>query len=104
MKIIQHVMVATVLSCGLVGAANASVFLGVNVGMPAPVMAVPVVPAPPAYPVAAAAYPPPVYSPPLPAYAAPVYTPAVPVGYIAAPGWYGHPYHPWHVGFGYWHH
>lgn len=95
MKIFQQAAVAAVLTCGLVGYANARVFVGVNVGMPAPAMVVPAVPI--------AAYPPPVYYPPVPAYVAPVYTPAVPVGYIAAPGWYGHPYHPWHVGFGYWH-
>nr|WP_315596002.1 hypothetical protein [uncultured Cupriavidus sp.] len=96
MNFTKHAVVAAALSCGLVGGASAHTFVGVDIGLPAPAMAVPVAPV--------VAYPQPVYYPPLPAYAAPAYVPATPVGYIAGPGWYGRPYHPWHVGFGYWHH
>ncbi|WP_250516519.1 hypothetical protein [Caballeronia sp. INDeC2] len=104
MKKIGYVAVAMVFGMGLVGSAQAHVFVGMNVGMPvvpvaplAPVVAVapyaPVVPVAPFTPV-------PVYAPPVAYYAppAPVYAPSVAVGY-----WGGHP--GWgyrHYAVGYW--
>jgi hypothetical protein len=100
---IGHAVAAAVLGVGLVNAAQAHVFVGVNVGMPvvpvAPVvmappvaMVAPVVPYAPVAPVA-------VYAPPVPYYAAPVpvYAPSVAVGYWGHPGWSSR-----HYAVGYW--
>ncbi|GJH10468.1 hypothetical protein CBA19CS11_16540 [Caballeronia novacaledonica] len=97
MKKIGYVAVATLLGVGLVGSAQAHVFVGMSVEMPvmpvapvAPVVAVapyaPVIPVAPFAPVA----PVPVYAPPVAYYAppAPVYAPSVAVGYWGGrPGW-----------------
>ncbi|MFM0555236.1 hypothetical protein P0D69_30320 [Paraburkholderia sediminicola] len=90
MKVIRHLVVAAALGAGLVSCAEAHVFVGVGVGVPA----FPMVPVVPAY------VPPPVYyappPPPPPVYAAPVVI-----------GYYGHPQYPryyggWGYGNGYW--
>ncbi|SAK51557.1 hypothetical protein AWB77_01320 [Caballeronia fortuita] len=83
MKKIGYVAVATVLGIGIVGSAQAHVFVGVNVGMPM----VPVAPYAPVVPVAPFT-PVPVYAPPVAYYAPPppVYAPSVAVAY-----WGGHP-------------
>jgi hypothetical protein len=95
MKGIRQVVVAAVLSVGLVSVAEAHVFVGVGIGLPV----MPVMPMVAAVPVA----PMPVYAPPpAPVYYAPpppVYVPPVVVGYYGHPrGWYRH----YGYGYGYW--
>jgi hypothetical protein len=89
MKGIRHLIVAAVLTGGMIGVAQAHVFVGVGIAPVVPVMpAVPVVPAP-------VYAPPPVYYAPPPVYAAP---PVV-------AGYYGYPYwgrRPYYYGYTYW--
>jgi hypothetical protein len=95
MKGIRQAVVAAVLSVGLVSVAEAHVFVGLSVGVPAVPM-MPMVAAVPVAPVAVYAPPPaPIYYAPPP----PVYAPPVVVGYYGRPGgWYGH----YGYGYGYW--
>jgi hypothetical protein len=90
MKVIRHLVVAAALGVGLVSCAEAHVFVGVGVSVPA----FPVMPVVPAYVPSPVYYAPP---PPPP----PVYTAPVVIGY------YGHPRYPryyggWGYGYGYW--
>ena len=88
MKGIRQAVVAIALTGGLVSAAEARVFVGVDVGLPAA----------PVYVAPAPVY----YAPPPPP--PPVYAPVV-VGYYGHPNWhpYWHPYwHPHYYGYGYW--
>ncbi|SAK52243.1 hypothetical protein AWB76_01682 [Caballeronia temeraria] len=90
MKTIGHAAAAAVLGIGLVGSAQAHVFVGMSVGMPV----VPVAPVVAVAPVATVA-PVPVYAPPVAYYAPPppVYAPSVAVGYWGGrPGWGYHRY------------
>jgi hypothetical protein len=88
MKVIRQAAVAAVLCVGLVGVAEAHVFVGFGIGAPM----VPMV----------AAVPVPVYAaPPAPVYYAPppVYAPPVMVGYYGHPHWW---YGRYGYGHGYW--
>jgi hypothetical protein len=93
MKGIRQIAVAALLVAGTIGVAQAHVFVGVGVGLPAfpvaPVVAVAPVPVP-------VYAPPPVYVPP-PVYYAPPPAPVVVGGYWGAPRW-PHRYY----GYGYW--
>jgi hypothetical protein len=97
MKWIRHIAVAALLGVGMIGVAQAHVFVGVGVGLPA----MPVAPVMPIAPVVAVApvpvyAPPPVYVPP-PVYYAPPPASVVVGGYWGAPRW-PHRYY----GYGYW--
>jgi hypothetical protein len=96
MKIIRHLMVAATLGLGLVGCAQAHVFVGI--GFSAPVY--PVMPVVPAVPVIAAA---PVYAAPPPVYYAPP-PPVVTGYYYGRPYGYAYPRHYgcWNCGYAYW--
>jgi hypothetical protein len=92
MKGIRQVVVATALSVGLVSVAQAHVFVGVGIGVPA----MPIVAAVPVAPVPIYAPPPtPVYYAPPP----PVYVRPVVVGYYGHPHW---GYRPYGYGYAYW--
>jgi len=95
MKGIRQVVVAAALSVGLVSVAQAHVFVGVGIGVPAmPIM--PIVAAVPVAPVPIYAPPPaPVYYAPPP----PVYVPPVVVGYYGHPHW---GYRNYGYGYAYW--
>lgn len=88
MKGIRHLLLAAALTGGMIGVAQAHVFVGVGI---APVMpVVPVVPVP-------------VYAPPPP----PVYYAPPPPVYVGPPvvaGYYGYPYgwHRHYYAYGYW--
>jgi hypothetical protein len=94
MKGIRYLIVAAVLSGGMIGVAQAHVFVGVGI---APVM--PIVPAVPVVPAPVYAAPPPVYYAPPPApvvYAAP---PVVAGYYYGNPYWWHRPHY---YGYTYW--
>jgi hypothetical protein len=94
-KTINQILVCAALSGGLVGVAQAHVFVGVGVGIPVAPMYVPppVYVAPPVY-----AAPPVYYAPPPPRV---VYAPAVAVGWYGRPAYYPGYYRHWHHGYGY---
>lgn len=95
MKGIRQAVVAAALSIGLVSIAQAHVFVGVGIEVPA----MPVTPIVAAVPVA----PVPVYAPPpAPVYYAPpppAYAPTVVVGYYGPPHWW---YRHYGYGYAYW--